>query len=313
MMYCVHHLTAERLVDCRFMNLVKEPLLHFLLVGAVLFGAYTLMNRATEKPNVGKSPQIQVSVGDIQWLTENWTTQWQRPPTPEELYGLIADYLNEQLLAREARALGLEENDVIIRRRLAQKLTFLIDDTMRRAEPTEDELQQFYAANAQRFRSGARISLKHIYFSPQRRADARSDAVRTLNLLLDAAGAPPTAELGDRLLIESELRDETEQSLSNAFGPGFARAVLAIKTDMWSGPIESGYGLHLVRVSALQDAKLPPLIEVRARVVEEWKREQEQLAKERYLAELRKKYDIVVGDDIKALVAPAPGERAADK
>jgi parvulin-like peptidyl-prolyl isomerase len=82
---------------------------------------------------------------------------------------------------------------------------------------------------------------------------------------------------------------------------------------MWSGPIESGYGLHLVRVSALQDAKLPPLIEVRARVVEEWKREQEQLAKERYLAELRKKYDIVVGDDIKALVAPAPGERAADK
>src|SRR5262245_27463390 len=291
-------------MDCRLHDLLKEPLLHFLLVGAALFGAYTLMNRAAEKPNVGKAPQIRVNAGDIQWLTENWTTQWQRPPTPEELRGLIADYLNEQLLAREARALGLEDNDVIIRRRLAQKLTFLIDDTMRRAEPTESELEQFYAANTQRFRSGARISLRHIYFSP-RRADAHSDALQTLKLLLTADGIPPIAELGDRLLIQPELHDETEQSLSNAFGRGFARAVLALDTDVWSGPIESGYGFHLVHVSTLQAGKLPPLTEVRARVVEEWKREQEQLAKERYLAELRKKYDIVFDDDAKALVAPA--------
>src|SRR5262249_3914225 len=160
----------------------------------------------------------------------------------------------------------LEDNDVIIRRRLAQKLTFLIDDTMRRAEPTEDELQRFYAANAQRFRSGALISLTQIYFSPQRRVDARSDAIHTLKLLLATDGTRVTAELGDRLLIEPEVRDETEQSLSNAFGPGFARAVFALKTDAWSGPIESGYGLHLVRVSTLQEAKLPPLAEVRSRV-----------------------------------------------
>src|SRR5262245_28837584 len=147
------------------MHLLKEPLLHFLLAGAALFMGYAWINQA-RSPETGKTAHIQISAGALRWLEENWTTQWQRPPTPEELRGLIADYLNEQLLAREARALGLEDNDVIIRRRLAHKLTFLIDDTMRRAEPTESELERFYVANAQRFRSGARISFTQVYFSP---------------------------------------------------------------------------------------------------------------------------------------------------
>jgi parvulin-like peptidyl-prolyl isomerase len=293
------------------MSTLREPLLHFALAGAALFGAYTWIKPTPEVPNASKATQIHTSAADIQWLTENWTTQWQRPPTREELRGLIVDYLNEQLLAREARALGLEDNDVIIRRRLAQKLTFLIDDTLRRAEPSEDDLQRFYEGNAQRFRSGARISFVHIYFSPQRRTDARSDATDALKLLLETT--PSTAELGDRLLIDSEFHDETEQSISNAFGPGFARAAFGLKTAAWSGPIESGYGLHLVRVSALQEARLPPLSEVRTRVVEDWRREQEQSAKALYLAELRKKHDIVADEDVKALIAPATTAGAADQ
>jgi hypothetical protein len=292
------------------MNLLKEPLFHFLLAGAALFGAYAWVNRAPENSYAKKATQIQISAGDVRWLAENWTTQWQRPPTREEFRGLIIDYLNEQLLAREARALGLEDNDVIIRRRLAQKLTFLIDDTMRRAEPTEDEVQQFYDVNARRFRSSARISFTHVYFSPNRRADARSDATDALKLL-QTGTAPTIAELGDRLLIESEFRDETEQSISNSFGPGFAQAVFALKMELWSGPIESGYGLHLVRVSTLQEARLPSLSEVRTSVVEEWKREQEQLTKERYLGELRKKYDIVADEEIKTLIAPPTTARTA--
>jgi hypothetical protein len=123
------------------MRVLKEPLVHFLLAGAALFGAYAWIIRAQENPTANKTTKIEITAGDVRWLSENWTTQWQRPPTREELRGLITDYLNEQLLAREARALGLEDNDVIIRRRLAQKLTFIIDDTTRRAEPTEQELQ----------------------------------------------------------------------------------------------------------------------------------------------------------------------------
>jgi len=208
------------------------------------------------------------------------------------------------LLAREARTLGLEDNDVIVRRRLAQKLTFLVEDTLRHAKPSETELQQFYEVHAQRFQSDARISFRHIYFSPQRRADARSDAADALRLLLEEGGSLPTAELGDRLLVETEFHDETEQSISSAFGAGFARAVFSLKPGAWSAPIESGYGLHLVRVSTLQQAQLRPFSEVRERVAQEWRREQEKSAKERYLAELRKKYGLVVDDAIKPLFAP---------
>jgi hypothetical protein len=295
------------------MSICKEPLIHFLLAGAALFGAYAWMNRAGENPTADKAQQIHIGAGDVQWLAENWTTQWRRPPTHDELRGLLADYLNEQLLAREARALGLDDNDVIVRRRLAQKLTFLIDGTLRRAEPSEHDLQQFYDAHAPRFRSAARISFTHIYFSPERRADARSDATATLRVLLDGGAALPTGTLGDRLLIETELHDETEQSVSGAFGPDFARAVFSLKPDAWSGPIESGYGLHLVRVSNLrEEAQQRPLWQMRARVLEEWWREQEKSAKERYLAELRRKYDIVVDEAIKPLIAATAVARAVE-
>ncbi|HET9685637.1 MAG TPA: peptidylprolyl isomerase [Pseudolabrys sp.] len=284
------------------MRVLKEPLVHFLLAGAALFGAYAWIIRAQENPTANKTTKIEITAGDVRWLSENWTTQWQRPPTREELRGLITDYLNEQLLAREARALGLEDNDVIIRRRLAQKLTFIIDDTTRRAEPTEQELQQYYEANAPRFRSGARISFAHIYFSPQRRADARSDAADALKLLLAEGATTSTSNLGDRLLIGSELRDETEQSISNTFGPDFARAVFVLGTDRWSGPVQSGYGVHLVRVSTMKEARVPPISEIRERVAAEWRREQETRAKDRYLAELRKKYDVVADEEVKALI-----------
>lgn len=294
------------------MTVLKEPLLHFLLAGAVLFGAYSWINRAAEKPNANAATQIRFHAADVQWLAENWTTQWRRPPTPDELRGLISDYLNEQLLAREARALGLEDNDVIIRRRLAQKLTFLIEDTLRRAEPSETELQQFYAANAQRFRSDHRMSFAHIYFNPRRRANAHADATAALKLLLQPGGTPPIAELGDSLLIESEFHDETEQSIAGAFGPGFARAAFALETGAWSGPVESGYGLHLVRVSQLREGQLPEISQIRERVVEDWKRVQEKSAKERYLAGLRKKYDIVADEPTRALIAPAAIARMAD-
>ena len=206
--------------------------------------------------------------------------------------------------------MGLEDNDVIVRRRLAQKLTFLIEDTLRRAEPSETELQRYYETHAQRFRSDARISLRHIYFSPERRANARSDAADALKLLLDEGTVLPTGEVGDRLLVETEFHDESEQSISGTFGPGFARAVFSLEPGTWSGPIASGYGLHLVRVSTLQTAQLRPFSEVRERVAEEWRREQEKSAKERYLAELRRKYSLVTDDTIKPLVAPMAAAKA---
>ncbi|MDT3684067.1 MAG: hypothetical protein RO009_03365 [Pseudorhodoplanes sp.] len=145
-------------------RLLREPLLHFAVAGGVLFGGYSILKGKDAAPEA-VAQRIHVTSGDVTWLAENWTRQWRRPPTQDELRGLVTDYVNEQLLAREARALGLEDNDLVIRRRLAQKLSFIIEDTSRRAEPTDDELQKFYQAHRERFRTEARISFRHVYSS----------------------------------------------------------------------------------------------------------------------------------------------------
>jgi hypothetical protein len=245
--------------------------------------------------------QIRVSVGDVRWLSENWTTQWQRAPTEEELRGLIADYVNEQLLAREARALGLEDNDVIVRRRLAQKMDFLIADISGTAEPSDAELDRYYATHAERFAEPARMAFTQIYFGP-RRTDAVSDAKSALALLLEEGTPENPDALGDRLMIGREFDNETEFSVSSEFGPAFARAVFALEPGAWYGPIESGYGVHLVRVSARTESRTPPLSEVRIRVIEDWTREQERSAKARYLYELRSKYEVVADAEVRDLV-----------
>lgn len=286
------------------MKLLQEPLLHFALAGAVLFGAYALLNRADNSES-DATRQIRVGPGEVQWLTETWTLQRQRAPTPEELSGLVADFVNEMMLAREAREMKLDENDTIIRRRLAQKLNFLIEDTLRRAEPSEADLQRLYDARPERPQTGARISFTHVYFNPAQRTDAASDAKGALAGLSGATDAARKEDIGDRFLLASAFDDEDERSVSGTFGPDFARALFELKPGVWSGPVASGFGVHLVHVSALQGSATRSFAEMRGELLEEWRREQEQIAKERYFAELRKKYDIVFDDKVKPLAAPA--------
>jgi hypothetical protein len=192
-------------------------------------------------------------------------------------------------------------------------MTFFIEGTLVRAGPSEQELQQFYELHRDRFRARARISLVQIYFDPKRRSDADSDARNALGVLLASGTAPPIEEIGDRTLIQAEFRDESEQAISSALGADFAQAVFSLKPDEWNGPIASAYGLHLVRVSSLQAGQLRPLAEVRTRVVEEWRIEQEKLARESYLAELRKKHGVDPNKIMETHVAPAVPPKGLDQ
>src|SRR6185503_2370647 len=160
------------------MKLLREPLVHFVVGGAILFAAYAWLDRE-QAVTKGLEP-VRVGEGEVRWLTETWKSQWLREPSSEELQGLVADLVKEELLAREAREMGLGENDTIVRRRLAQKLKFLVEDTSRLVEPTEQELRQFYAANSARFQSGARVTFSQIFFNPEQRKDATSDAKAAL-------------------------------------------------------------------------------------------------------------------------------------
>ncbi|HEU4381950.1 MAG TPA: peptidylprolyl isomerase [Anaeromyxobacteraceae bacterium] len=277
------------------MSLHREPLLHFLLLGAALFAVHAWLNRGVRSD---APRQVRIGQSDVQWLEETWARQWQREPSRDELRGLVTEFLKEELLAREAREMGLDQNDPYLRRRLAQKVEFLVQDASRLAEPTEDDLRRFHAAHPELFLDEARISFQQVYF----RRERRDQAMAALSRL--AAGADPKG-LGDRLsLLEPELRDLPEQAVAAQLGPGFAREVLALPPEAWRGPIESGYGLHLVRVTGRSPARQRDLEAARELVAERWRDERQREANERYFAGLLRKYDVVVDESVKPLVGP---------
>lgn len=160
------------------MSFLKEPLLHFAVAGAVLFGAYAWLD--AEQMADGTAIPVRITKGDVDWLRQTWSRQWLREPSADEMRGLVNELVNEQLLAREAQEMGLAEGDTIIRRRLAQKLKFLVDDTAQFAEPTEQELRAFHAADAARFATAPKLSFEQRYFNPEGREDAEADAARAL-------------------------------------------------------------------------------------------------------------------------------------
>jgi PPIC-type PPIASE domain len=278
-------------------------LLHFLALGALTFVVYSWLNRSL-LGNTSAEGTVRITSNEVAWLKETWTRQWQREPTVEEMRGLVTDLLREELLAREAQAMGLGENDTIVRRRLAQKLAFLIEDTSRLAEPTEDDLRKFFDAHPERFQNEARVSFRQIYFSRERRADAAADARVLLGQLSRTSAELDTSKLGDRLLIDAEFRDADWQTVVGAFGSDFAEAVFALRSGEWNGPIASGYGLHLVCVSKLTSAKQRDFAEVREQVLERWREQRRLEENDKYFAALLKKYEIVVDDDLKPLLGP---------
>jgi hypothetical protein len=291
------------------MKLLREPLLHFVVGGAILFAGYSWLNR--EQADTSDLEPVRIGEGEVRWLKETWTSQWLREPTKQELQGLVTDLVTEELLAREARGMGLDENDTIVRRRLAQKLKFLVEDTWRLVEPTEEELRKYYAANAARFQTVARVSFTQIFFNPQQRKNATLDATAALFELQAPDLDDRVAMIGDRLLIDAEFRDADEQTVSSIFGPDFARAVFALSPGVWSGPVKSGYGVHLVSIANLTAAKQRPFDEVRDEVLGDWRRERESAANRYYLARLREKYGVVLDDSVKALLGPAPAANMA--
>lgn len=285
------------------MKFLSEPLLHFAVGGVILFSAYTFLN-GSRPASDGVEP-VRIGAGQIKWLKETYSSQWLRPPDANELQGLVTDLVNEELLAREAQAMGLGENDTIVRRRLAQKLKFLVEDTSRLAEPDEAELRQYFEANAARFEDSPRVSFSQIYFNPENRKDAAKDAGLALaGLSADAGGN--VAELGDRFLLEANMTHADRQVIANTFGDEFADALLAVEPGKWSGPLKSGYGVHLVFVRASEAVGKPAFEAVREKVVAEWRRESEQKVSQEYLARLRDKYGVEFDDSVKAYLEPQP-------
>lgn len=267
-------------------SLLREPLLHFLVLGGLLF----LWSELRGETRADAS-RLVVSAGQIEHLATTFAATWQRPPTAEELALLVRDHVREELACREALALGLEQDDTIVRRRLRQKLEFLVGDLAAQQTPSEAELAAFLAAHPDAFREPPTFTFRHVYLAEERHAELEADA-RALLVRL-AAGEEP-ATLGDASLLPAEFEGVTAEELDALFGPGFAQALEGLALERFDGPVASSYGLHLVRLAAREPGRLPPLAEVRAEVEDEWLAERRAAELEEFYRRLEERQEIHV-------------------
>ncbi|MHC4956509.1 MAG: peptidyl-prolyl cis-trans isomerase, partial [Planctomycetota bacterium] len=249
-------------------RLLSEPLVHFLLLGGAVFAIFEFTREPVE---AAPRDAIVVTASQIEQLRAVFAKTWQREPTPEEFENLIERRVREEVFYREALAAGLDKDDAIVRRRLQQKLEFMLEDIAGQATPTEQELQAFLDANADRFRSEPRFSFRHVYLSTDKRKDAAGDARALLERLKREGADADTSALGDRLMmIESEFDSVPQREVARLFGREFAAALAEVATGAWVGPIASGYGLHLVHVSSRTEGAAARLDDVRDAVTREW-------------------------------------------
>jgi len=284
---------------------IREPLVHFVVIGAAISGLYGLMRDA---PDDAAADRIVVTTGDIERLGSLWHKQRQRPPTAEELRGLIAGHIREEVLYREALALGLDRDDTIVRRRLAQKFEFLTEDLAAAREPTAAELVAFFDANRNRYLVPPRLSFTQLYFNPDRRgAGVEGDAGVALASLRGESPETSAVELGDSFMLDERYEQRTPQEIEGIFGREFAEAVSRLDSGVWSGPVTSGYGLHLVRIDERIESRLPALAEVAAEVRNDWAYDQRRQANDAIYQRLLSRYSVVIEDTPYAAAVAPPG------
>ena len=270
---------SMRTVRSRLRQWLREPLLHVLLIGAALFAIHDALNPGTAQRQ--DANRIAITADDLAQLRIAWMAQWRRPPTADEMRNLLDGKIREEVLSREAVALGLDKDDTIVKRRLAQKMQFVMDDVAALREPTEDELRRWFEQNAQHFALPSLVTFRHLYFSPDRRgARAHDDAADALQKL---AGKPEEATgpagLADPFMFQDFYAERSSHQVAGIFGTSFAQALPGLKEGQWQGPVESGLGWHLVRVESKSPSRVPPFEEIEATVKSVWMDEQRDEAK----------------------------------
>jgi peptidyl-prolyl cis-trans isomerase C len=282
---------------------LREPLLHFLVLGAVLFAVYAYINRG--RGGVESSKQIVLSLDELRQMEVFFESQWHRQPTSVEFQAMVNDKVREEVLYREGLAMGLDKDDTIVKRRMAQKMEFLAEDVAAAHESSTAQLKAWFDKNKEKFALASRYSFRHLYFSPDSRGKyAREDATKALAKI---AGQPEdckqAASMADHFMFQDYYGDRTPEAIAKEFGPQFAVAIEKLKPGSWQGPVESGYGWHLVFVGTVIPGRIPAFEEIESDVKTAWLGEQKRQAWEKAYKEMRAKYTVL-------LPAPASNESA---
>jgi hypothetical protein len=285
-------------------KLLREPLLHFVFIGAVIYLLYGLFAEPAPK---AEDKTIVVSAGEIESMQTFWQKRWNRPPTEAELEGLIEKHIRETVLYREALTMGLNQHDTVIRRRLAQKLEYLAKDLVSLTPPSEEELQTYLAEHQQRYQEPALYTFTQVYINPDKRGNATLDDAEKIKATLIAQrdSIENAGALGDDFMLPNYFREKDALDIQRNFGNGFTKSLLEMSPEQWHGPILSGYGAHLVYVSHVIEPPATVFEAVRESVTEDWKTETREELNEKFYEDLRELYTIVIesptGDDKLAL------------
>jgi len=304
--------SADAPAPSRVKRWLREPLLHFLLIGFGLFAVYSALN-----PQLGDrypSNRIVLTEDDLRQMAVAWAAQWRRPPTPGEIRVLIDRKVREEVLYREALALGLDQGDTIVKRRLAQKMEFLAEDVSGVRDPGTVELTAWFEQNRGRFALPGRVSFRHLYFSVDSRGErARDAAAGALEKLTGkSADAPAAANVGDRFMYQDYYGDRVPEQVANVFGSTFAQSLFQLKPGAWQGPVESGLGWHLVFVDSITPGRVPAFEEIEPDVKAGWINEQRAEAKRKTFDAMRARYEVVLPAPV-ARDAPVAGADSASK
>jgi peptidyl-prolyl cis-trans isomerase C len=272
---------------------LREPLVHFLVASALIFAVY----QAVSPPSGGpiQADRIVLTKDDLRQLAVVWLAQGRAIPTGEEMNTLVEQRVREEILSREAAALGLEKNDEIIKRRLAQKMDFLAGDLAALQDPGEDELRTWFAANADQFAVPPRVSFRHLYFSLDRGPGAQKAAATSLVKISGLPSAEAVAAAAaDRFMFRDYYGDRTPEQVAKEFGPDFATALFELRPGVWQGPIRSGYGWHLVLVDAIEAGRVPAFEEIQTDVKSAWLDQKQRNIKEEAFGAMRARYTVIV-------------------
>jgi len=260
----------------------------------VLFAANAYLTRDGVDASAPK--RIELTLDDLKQIAIYFEAQWRRPPTQQEFDALVENKVKQEVLYREALAMGLDKDDEIVRRRMAQKMQFIAEDVAGAYEPSTAELKKWYDANSAKFALPGRITFRQLYFSPdQRGTHAHDDAAKALTRLarasidvkLDAAGSDP-------MLLQDYYGDRSSEQIAKDFGPSFATAIFGLAPGSWRGPVESGFGWHLVYVDSIVPGRVPAFEEVEGDVKTAWLGEQKAIAWQKAYDAMRAKYVVLL-------------------
>lgn len=281
-------------------SLLKEPLVHFIGLGVLLFAGHALWETHVTKTE----KTIRVDPAEIQRQAVIFGAENNRQPDADDVRGLVFAYIEEEALVREAKRLGLDADDTIIRRRLAQKMRFVLEDETLAKAPSEATLKAWYQDNKAEFLQPQRRSFSHVYFSPQNRSDnIEAAAVAILPKLSDSNWKG----FGDPFMLERSFTSANQIDITRLFGKDFGEDLFALEgfgvdegeadeKGQWQGPIGSAFGVHLIRIDDITPATQPDYDSIRPQILRRWQEKTRTTTNQDRLKKLIGSYEIDMRD-----------------